>query len=197
LKRLIKTGTLNTGYLQQESMPLRLTQFSNIAVRVLMYAGLTAPRLCTVPEMSRAYGVSYDLLKKAAAELCRLGYLQTARGRSGGFRLARQAEDIRIGDVIRQTEGSVILVECFDPATNTCPLVAPCRLRVALQEALAAFFSVLDGYTLADLIREPVQLAPLLGILSGAARALDASPDTSPDASPQPALPVQGTGANS
>lgn len=143
---------------------MRLTQFSNIAVRVLMYAGLTPHRLCTVPEMARAYGVSYDHLKKAAGELCRLGYLHPVRGRSGGLRLARAPQDIRLGAVIRQTEGEIILVECFDAATNRCPLVPSCQLRVALQEALAAFFAVLDRYTLADLIREPAQLAPLLGL---------------------------------
>jgi Rrf2 family nitric oxide-sensitive transcriptional repressor len=114
--------------------------------------------------MARAYGVSYDHLKKAAAELCRLGYLETVRGRAGGFRLAQPPDAIRIGAVVRRTEREVVLVECFDPATNSCPLIRACQLRVALQEALAAFFAVLDRYTLADLVRDPAQLAPLLGL---------------------------------
>ena len=143
---------------------MRLTQFSNFAIRVLMYAGLKGDRPSAVPEMARAYGVSYDHLKKAAAELCRLGYLETVRGRLGGFRLARLPEEISIGAVIRATEGDVILVECFDAATNTCPLPGACQLRVALQEALVAFFAVLDRYTLADLIHAPAELAPLLGL---------------------------------
>lgn len=143
---------------------MRLTQFSNFAIRVLMYAGINGRRPSAVPEMARAFGVSYDHLKKAAAELCRLGYLETIRGRSGGYRLAKQCEEICIGEVIRQTEGDVILVECFDPATNTCPLITACRLRLALQEALTAFFAVLDRYTLADLIDDPQRLSPLLGL---------------------------------
>jgi Rrf2 family protein len=141
-----------------------MTQFSNFAVRILMYTALREDRPSAVPEMARVYGVSYNHLKKAAAELCRLGYLETVRGRTGGFRLVKDPDTIRIGEVIRQTEGDVILVECFDPSTNTCPLLATCRLRVALQEALAAFFTVLDGYTLADLIRCPDRLSPLLGL---------------------------------
>ena len=143
---------------------MRLTQFSNFAVRVLMYAALKGNAPSTVPEIARAYGVSYDHLKKAAAELCRRGYLETVRGRNGGVRLAKDPGEIRIGDVIRQTEGNTELVECFNPATNTCPLLIACQLRVALQEALAAFFDVLDRYTLADLIRAPEQLTPLLGL---------------------------------
>lgn len=141
-----------------------MTQFSNFAIRVLMYAALKGSAPSAVREMANAYGVSYDHLKKAAAELCRLGYLETVRGRAGGFRLTKDPQAIRIGTVIRETEGDVILVECFDPSTNSCPLLATCQLRVALQEALAAFFAVLDGYTLADLIRRPQHLAPLLGL---------------------------------
>ena len=143
---------------------MRLTQFSNFAVRLLMYAALKGKAPSAVPEIARAYGISYDHLKKAAAELCRRGYLETVRGRNGGVRLAKHPGEIRIGDVIRQTEGDTVLVECFNPATNTCPLLTACQLRVALQEALAAFFTVLDRYTLADLIRAPEQLTPLLGL---------------------------------
>lgn len=131
---------------------------------LLMYAALKGEAPSAVSEVARAYGISRDHLKKAAAELCRRGYLETVRGRNGGFRLAMEPRDIRIGDVIRQTEGETVLVECFDPETNTCPLLTVCRLRVALQEALAAFFAVLDRYTLADLIRTPEQLTPLLGL---------------------------------
>jgi Rrf2 family nitric oxide-sensitive transcriptional repressor len=129
-----------------------------------MYAALKGDAPSAVPEVARAYGISYDHLKKAAAELCRRGYLETVRGRNGGFRLAKEPNEIRIGDVIRQTEGDPLLVECFDPATNTCPLLTACRLRVALQEAFAAFFAVLDRYTLADLVGAPEQLIPLLGL---------------------------------
>ena len=143
---------------------MRLTQFSNFAIRLLMYAALKGNAPSAVPEIAKAYGISYDHLKKAAGELCRRGYLEVVRGRNGGVRLAKDPGEIRIGEVIRQTEGDTVLVECFDPATNTCPLLTACQLRVALQEALAAFFTVLDRYTLADLVRAPEQLTPLLGL---------------------------------
>ena len=143
---------------------MRLTQFSNIAIRVLMYAALRGSTPSPVPDMARAYGASYDHMKKAAAELARLGYLQTVRGRAGGVLLAKPPDEIGIGEVIRQTEGQIVLVECFDLTTNTCPLVDVCQLRVALADALAAFFAVLDRYTLADLLRHPGQVSSLLGV---------------------------------
>lgn len=155
---------MNYLYGDREFVPLRMTQFSNFAIRLLMYAALNAERPSAVPEVARAYRISYDHLKKAEAELSRRGYLETVRGRNGGFRLAKQPAEIRIGEVIRQTEGGASLVECFDPQTNTCPLLEACQFNVALHEALAAFFDVLDRYTLADLVRAPEQLTPLLGL---------------------------------
>ena len=155
---------------------MRLTHFSNYAIRVLMYAALKRDAPSAVPEIASAYGASYDHMKKVASELCRRGYLEPVRGRNGGFRLAKEPGQIRIGGVIRQTEGDITLVECFDAATNTCPLPAVCRLRMALQEALDAFFDVLDRYTLADLIRAPDALTQLLhldaptGASAGASR---------------------------
>ena len=70
---------------------MRLTQFSNFAIRLLMYAALKGNAPSAVPEIAKAYGISYDHLKKAAAELCRRGYLETVRGRNGGVRLAKDA----------------------------------------------------------------------------------------------------------
>ena len=143
---------------------MRLTQFSNFAVRILMYAGLKGPSPSALPEIARAYGISHDHLKKASAELCRLGHLEASRGRGGGVRLAKDARSIVLGEVVRRTEENVILVECFDPKTNTCPLHADCRFRLALTEALDAFFAVLDRHTLADLIADRQRLMARLGI---------------------------------
>ena len=143
---------------------MRVTQFSNFAVRILMYAGLKGRRPSAVSEMARAYGVSQEHLKKAAAELCQIGSLEAVRGRCGGIQLARPPHLINIGDVIRKTETVDFLVECFDATTSACPLTGKCKFQVALQSALDAFFSVLDGYTLADLIQDRKALAPLINL---------------------------------
>lgn len=142
---------------------MRLTQFSNIAIRVLMYAALRGPSPSALPDIAKAYGTSYDHMKKAAAELCRLGYLRAVRGRTGGVSLAQPPEEIVIGEVIRHTEGECVLVECFDMATSTCPLRDICQLQTALREALVAFYAVLDRYTVADLVRQSDQISEALG----------------------------------
>src|SRR5690606_10202594 len=93
-------------------------------------------------------------LMKVANHLTRAGYLKAVRGRAGGLMLARPPEQIRLGDVVRETEPDFDLAECFSP-DGKCLITAGCRLRSAFREALAAFSATLDRYTLADLAVAP------------------------------------------
>jgi Rrf2 family nitric oxide-sensitive transcriptional repressor len=88
---------------------------------------------------------------KVASLLGREGYLETIRGRSGGVRLARPPEDITVGEVVRITEAPLELAECFNPETNTCPLIGACNLSRTWHRALEAFLDVLDNITIADI----------------------------------------------
>jgi Rrf2 family nitric oxide-sensitive transcriptional repressor len=133
---------------------MRLTDFSDYAFRMLMYAAQQSDRLITIEETAAVYGISRAHLTKVANRLTRAGYLTAVRGRSGGLALAKRPDKIRLGEVLRLTEPDFALVECFTP-DNRCILSPRCRLRGALKEALASFTKTLDGYTLADLMRNP------------------------------------------
>jgi Rrf2 family nitric oxide-sensitive transcriptional repressor len=133
---------------------MRLTNFSDYALRVLMYAAVQEDRLITIDEVAKVYGVSRAHLMKVVNQLTRAGYLTAVRGRSGGLALAKRPAKIRLGDVLRLTEPDFTLVECFG-AGDQCVITPRCRLRGALKEALAAFLGTLDGYTLADLLLRP------------------------------------------
>ncbi len=137
---------------------MRLTRYSDYALRVLMYLGLNPGRVCTVGEIARAYRVSENHLMKVVQDLARSGVLQTIRGRRGGVRLARRPVEIHLGEVVRATEADLALVECFDGGDQSCPIAGPCRLSGVLEEALGAFFAVLDRRTLADLLLQPGSL---------------------------------------
>ena len=131
---------------------MQLTRFSDYSLRVLIYLGIRPGQLSTIDEISKAYGISKAHLMKVVHELGRSGYVETVRGRGGGLRLAQRLDEINVGDVVRLTEGKMDLVECFDSATNTCRIESVCTLQGVLEEALAAFLSTLDDYTLADLV---------------------------------------------
>ncbi|MPZ37170.1 MAG: Rrf2 family transcriptional regulator [Rhizobiales bacterium] len=133
---------------------MRLTNFSDYALRVLMYAATRDERLITIDETAKVYGISRAHLMKVVNQLTRTGYLKAVRGRSGGLALAKRPDKIRLGDVLRATEPDFALVECF-ASGNQCMITPRCRLRGALKEALGAFMGTLDRYTLADLILKP------------------------------------------
>jgi len=135
---------------------MRLTRYTDYALRVLIYLGARPDALCSIAEISRAYDISQNHLMKVVNDLVNAGYLASARGRFGGIKLAKLPEEINVGAVIRHTEDGFDLVDCGD-----CVIAPACGLTGALRQALAAFLAVLDGYTLADLIAKPADLALL------------------------------------
>lgn len=133
---------------------MRLTNFTDYALRVLIYAALRNDRLITIEETAAVYGISRAHLMKVVNQLTKEGFLKATRGRTGGLSLGRRPEKIRLGDVVRATEPDFALVECFSP-DNNCLITPRCRLRGALREALGAFTATLDKYTLADVMLSP------------------------------------------
>lgn len=141
---------------------MHLTQFTDYALRVLIYLGLRGPELSTIHDIAGHYGISENHLMKVVNGLSRLGYVDAVRGRNGGLRLAKEPRAISIGAVVRELEDGRPVVECFDPRDNTCRITEACELRHALGEAQAAFFAVLDDYHLSDLVRPKARLKSLL-----------------------------------
>ena len=111
---------------------MQLNSFTDYSLRVLIYAAAQPDQRCLTAEVATTFDVSRHHIVKVVNELRHLGYLETVRGRTGGFRLAKAPEQIRIGDVVRGAEGTLALVECFDAETNTCPLARACGLKGAL-----------------------------------------------------------------
>ncbi|MDW3223823.1 MAG: Rrf2 family transcriptional regulator [Paracoccaceae bacterium] len=137
---------------------MKLTSYTNYAMRSLQLAALKAPELVRIDDVAKIHNLSRPHIMKIVHELGKAGYLETVRGRSGGFRLARPPAEISVGDVVRITEGPLDVVECFNPEKNTCPLMGICILSKKIQEATAAFMAVLDDLTIADIAANRGQL---------------------------------------
>lgn len=132
---------------------MKLTQYSDYSLRVLMYLGVVQDdKLSTITEISNSYDISRNHVVKVVHNLGQLGYIETVRGKNGGMRLAMNPDDINVGQLIRQTEANLDIVECFNEEGN-CVLTPSCQLRWALDEALTAFLTTLDRYTLTDLLK--------------------------------------------
>jgi Rrf2 family transcriptional regulator, nitric oxide-sensitive transcriptional repressor len=143
---------------------MRLTKHTDYSLRVLIYLGVHPSRHATIEEVAGAYSISRNHLMKVVHRLATNGIVETQRGRKGGFRLARDPGAIRLGEVVRQTETDFAVVECFDPQGTGCAIDGACALRGVLEDAMSAWFAVLDRYTLADLIQPGEQLSSLLQI---------------------------------
>lgn len=140
---------------------MRLTLHTDFTLRVLIQVGLNDGELTTIDEIAKSFDISKNHLTKVVNNLSRKGYLDTVRGRNGGIRLLRKPRDINIGKVVRDTEDRLDVIGCLS-ATGFCQIERVCVLRGVLRDATDAFLTVLDAYTLVDLIKPHKALASLL-----------------------------------
>jgi Rrf2 family nitric oxide-sensitive transcriptional repressor len=144
---------------------MRLTRYTDYAMRVLLYLGQQPGCLCSIAEIARAYGISQNHLMKVVNDLVNAGYLDSVRGRNGGIRLARPATEINVGALIRHTEDDFDLVGC-----GSCIIASACGLTSMLDEALGGFMAVLDTYSLADVLARKGDFSHLLHVAPAADR---------------------------
>ncbi|XKF16141.1 Rrf2 family transcriptional regulator [Halomonas sp. BLK-85] len=142
---------------------MQLTRFTDYSIRVLIFLAAKNGERATINEVSETFSISRNHVMKIVQSLSQKGYIVATRGKNGGLTLACPPSNISVGCLVRDTE-EMSLVECFRK-DNACVITPACRLKPILHEALDAFLSVLDRYTLADLMENRTsRLALLLNI---------------------------------
>jgi Rrf2 family nitric oxide-sensitive transcriptional repressor len=142
---------------------MKLTEFTDYSLRVLMYLAATPTRRATIAEIAEAFDISQHHLTKVVHFLGKTGWVETLRGKGGGLMLAKAPVEIKVGEVVREAEGAPRPAECFSE-DGACAIARDCRLKGVLGEAVDAFYDVLDRYTLADITRNRQALARVLMI---------------------------------
>ena len=155
---------------------MRLTLWTDYALRTLIFVGAKRGRLATIAEIAESFDISKTHLMKVVNRLGQQGYLDTVRGKGGGIRLARSSAEIGVGAIVRETEEDLAVMGCL-AEPGFCRIEGCCVLRRALHEATLAFLQILDGYTLADLLTPGARLTHSLGLQVEAR-----SPETNPGA---------------
>ncbi|QCO56837.1 Rrf2 family transcriptional regulator (plasmid) [Pseudorhodobacter turbinis] len=146
---------------------MRLTVRTNLAMRTLMYCAVNEGHVVRKQEVAKSCDASENHLAQVIHKLAQAGFITTVRGRSGGLKLNRTPDSIRVGEVVRSFEASVPFTECMDnnpDAAPNCPLVDVCRLKSAFSTALEAFYASLDSLTLADMVNGNSGLRRLLAV---------------------------------
>lgn len=118
-----------------------------------MYVAAHPDRRCSVKEIAEYYGISRNHLVKVIHRLSQLGHLASSKGKGGGITLSSDPKSLRLGDLVKQLEPHMNLVECFNRDTNTCRITSACQLQQYLLEANQSFLETLNKYTLADTIQ--------------------------------------------
>lgn len=141
---------------------MKLTSFTDYNLRVLIYLAAKPERRATISEICAAFNVKENHLTKVVHHLGKCGWVETTRGKGGGLVLAKPAEGIPVGHVVRDAEGQAMPAECFAAEPSNCAIASCCHLKGVLAEAVKAFYGVLDRYTLADIARNPQELSSIL-----------------------------------
>lgn len=132
---------------------MQLTRFTDYGLRALIYVTAKNGQIASVKEISEQHGISRNHLVKVVHRLSQLGYIETTKGKGGGIKIAKDAEKLRLGDLIKQLEPNMNMVECFDAKTNTCRITGSCQLKHYLFEATQNFINTMNKYTLADTVQ--------------------------------------------
>ncbi|MEM1129595.1 MAG: Rrf2 family transcriptional regulator [Pseudomonadota bacterium] len=143
---------------------MRLTARTDLAMRVLMFCAANPDRTVKKSEIAACCNASENHLGVIISRLGQTGYLATTRGRHGGMRLGKAPNEISVGEIFRMFEEGLPFTECYSSTGNNCPIITVCKLRPAIDRALAAFFRELDGVTLQDLCAQTAPLQKILGL---------------------------------
>jgi Rrf2 family nitric oxide-sensitive transcriptional repressor len=138
---------------------MQITRYTDISLRVLMYLASKPTKVISISHLSTAYIASNNHMVKVVHNLVRLGYLESVRGRNGGVRLNGDSNNITVSEIVRKTENHDNVINC---GAANCPLHPRCSLTGVLQRANDAFYTALDGVTLADLTVNNPELKKLV-----------------------------------
>lgn len=142
---------------------MQLTQFTDYSLRALIYIALRKDS-CTIKDITEAYSISINHMIKIIHNLAKLGLIKTIRGKNGGILMAASPETINLGELIIKLEPHFDLVPCFNKEKANCCIAPRCKLKSILHEAQSAFISILERYTLADVLHNKNELFALLRI---------------------------------
>lgn len=144
---------------------MKINSFTNYAFRVLIMLAANPQRTVSLTEVAKAYDISINHLKKVSARLVEHNLVSTERGRSGGLKLIKAADDIKLGEIFRISQTDTAFVECLgDSEEKGCVISPVCKLQSIFQQALVNFIAFMDDYTLSDLVANKSEINDFLQI---------------------------------
>jgi Rrf2 family transcriptional regulator, nitric oxide-sensitive transcriptional repressor len=136
---------------------MQITKFTDLSLRVLMYLTHDSNgTIVTINEIAQQFNVPRNHLIKVVTRLNKLNWVFTTRGRNGGLKLAIQASNLKLGDVLIELENKTSLINCGEPL---CVLAGRCNLKQILDHGLNSFYKEMNKYTLQTIMDKTTQNA--------------------------------------
>ena len=140
---------------------MRLSKKGEYAVRALIEIGFEAKQrpgsLIQISTVAQRTNIPEKFLEQILLALRNGGVLKSKRGVEGGYSLAKDSEDITLGEVIRLLDGPLAPIPCVSQTSYepcSCPDEASCGLHIAMKQVRDAIASILDNYKLSRVIQE-------------------------------------------
>jgi len=166
---------------------MRLTKQSGYAVRIVIECALAGDKLTRIADIAKRYNITKHNIAKTVPILVRHGIIEGVRGRNGGIRLARPPSEITVGEIVRASETTHVVAECFGGEEIECAIRPAAPINRMLDSAMDAFISVLDHHTVDELINARVAPEAFATGAPGAAgdsQRGEASPEDTPSSPP-------------
>ncbi|KPJ71499.1 hypothetical protein AMJ50_01760 [Parcubacteria bacterium DG_74_3] len=134
---------------------MKFTTKSQYGLRAMVYLAKAQNKISPLKIISEKEGIPFNYLEKIISDLEGAGFLQAKRGIGGGYFLALEPKEIKVGEIIKALEGSLAPVKCLikdKKRRYSCPRQGKCQTRRVWKKIQTSLNSTLDSITLADLI---------------------------------------------
>lgn len=134
---------------------MKISTRGRYALRLMLDIAVTGgDEYVSLKSIAERQQISGKYLEQIINSLCRAGYVKSARGMQGGYKLARPAEQYSVGSILRTIEGNLVPVACMEDEPNRCPRSSQCATLDIWKQIDDAVNNVVDNTTLADLVEK-------------------------------------------
>jgi Rrf2 family protein len=137
---------------------MTLTKKGEYALRAMIQLGLASSlgrALVPVSELAGSNRLPPKFVERILLELREAGYVETQRGKLGGYQLTKSMHEIKMGELVRLIDGRLAPIACASEteyARCSCPDEEHCGLRMLMVDVRNAISGILDRYTLGDVV---------------------------------------------
>ncbi|MGD0336783.1 MAG: Rrf2 family transcriptional regulator [Candidatus Omnitrophota bacterium] len=133
---------------------MRITYRGDYALKAMLGLTIHYGEIVTIHDLASAADIPLKFLEQVLLDLKRAGFVESRRGKVGGYMLARHPSRIKIGEVIRFVDGPVEPIDCLSKNYNGCKDIYRCAFRKIWQEVGKVTAGIVDSVTFQDIARE-------------------------------------------